>query len=598
MPAGAVWYNDATVKKTIAAIFLVLAGGLTTPASTLTVRQFRENPQYAHPVRIRGVVTSVAVDDLDDEWNWLVLNSDTDRLAAAIRETDCPLSELRTLVDADVSLDGLPCRGTDLRSLLGDYLAITNRSGIRVHTPAPADPFAAPLLGQGDPAHRQRIDGIVLGYGDQAIIILPSNGFTALPVHLQTPRPPLPAVGTPVTAVGFVTRGYKRFHLSDALIRVNAAPRETPPPPCAVGPKELFKEGTGITGVGTRYFHQVIRIQGDVRSVADDGAGHYTLLLGIGRHELRVDLSACPDLPLPALGTRLDVTGVCSPTFDHSPAAVFPRFTGLVVYPRGPGDLVVLRTPSWWTPGRLLAVIGILAAALLGILVWNLLLIRRSERRAGELVRERLARARADFRIGERTRLAVELHDSLSQSLSGASLQITASKCLRDSDPSAAAEHLDIAERILKSSRTELRRCLGDLRSDMLEDADFEHALRQAIAPVAASADCRVSFPVARTALPDTTAHAILRIVRELTANAVVHGRAARVDITGSLRDDVLAFSVTDDGAGFDVARRAGPEQGHFGLDGIAERVRHLNGVFEITSTPGRGTKAAITLHV
>ena len=51
-----------------------------------------------------------------------------------------------------------------------------------------------------------------------------------------------------------------------------------------------------------------------------------------------------------------------------------------------------------------------------------------------------------------------------------------------------------------------------------------------------------------------------------------------------------------DDGRGFDPARRAGPSEGHFGLEGVRERVRRLGGAFRIESAPGAGAAASVEL--
>jgi len=54
-------------------------------------------------------------------------------------------------------------------------------------------------------------------------------------------------------------------------------------------------------------------------------------------------------------------------------------------------------------------------------------------------------------------------------------------------------------------------------------------------------------------------------------------------------------FSVSDNGGGFDPSTRPGLAEGHFGLDGIHERVEHLNGAIVIDSAPGRGTCVTIS---
>ena len=56
-------------------------------------------------------------------------------------------------------------------------------------------------------------------------------------------------------------------------------------------------------------------------------------------------------------------------------------------------------------------------------------------------------------------------------------------------------------------------------------------------------------------------------------------------------------MSVSDDGCGFDVDSCPGPSQGHFGLQGIRDRIRRFNGTLTIESAPGRGTTATVTLH-
>ena len=95
---------------------------------------------------------------------------------------------------------------------------------------------------------------------------------------------------------------------------------------------------------------------------------------------------------------------------------------------RTPSDVSVLSRPPWWTTGRLLAVIGSLLVALTAILAWNVVLNRTAERRGHQLMREQIGRAKANLKAEERTRLAVELHDSLAQSLTGASMEIETAK--------------------------------------------------------------------------------------------------------------------------------------------------------------------------
>ena len=114
--------------------------------------------------------------------------------------------------------------------------------------------------------------------------------------------------------------------------------------------------------------------------------------------------------------------------------------------------------------------------------------------------------------------------------------------------------------------------------------------------PVVGGADVRIRFNVPRNRLSDVTAHALLQIIRELVANAVLHGRATKIRIAGEFSDDRLHFSVSDNGCGFDPDSCPGPSSGHFGLDGIRERIDKLGGELRIESSPENGAKATISL--
>ena len=149
---------------------------------------------------------------------------------------------------------------------------------------------------------------------------------------------------------------------------------------------------------------------------------------------------------------------------------------------------------------------------------------------------------------------------------------------------------------MLRSCRTELRRCIWDLRNDALDEKDFSAAIRQTLSPVIGNAALFVRFNVSRAHLNDITAHAILSILRELAYNAVHHGEAKNIRIAGERTATEIRFSLRDDGCGFDSRSCPGPAEGHFGLSGIRDRVGHLGGYFTIESTPGKGTRAFVSI--
>ena len=135
----------------------------------------------------------------------------------------------------------------------------------------------------------------------------------------------------------------------------------------------------------------------------------------------------------------------------------------------------------------------------------------------------------------------------------------------------------------------------------MLYDASTENVIVSsfgiiAIEPHSIGAKISVRFNVPRERLSDSLTHNILHIVRELVVNAIRHGKATEVKVAGECHGDTISFSVKDNGGGFDPDSVPGPNEGHFGLLGIRERLKALNGTLEIESASGVGSKFKITV--
>ena len=254
--------------------------------------------------------------------------------------------------------------------------------------------------------------------------------------------------------------------------------------------------------------------------------------------------------------------------------------------------------PSWWTFGKALTALTVLLALVIATVIWNTMLRRLVERRSRELAEETIARVSTELKVFERTRLAVELHDTIAQNLTGVSLEIDIARKLLRNASNEAIEHLTTASTTLKSCRAELRNCLWDLRNQALEDPDMTSAIRKTLAPVTNGTPVSIRFNVPRERLSDHTAHAILSIIRELTVNAIRHGAATSISVAGCIEGKFLLFSVRDNGTGFDPHCYPGVNEGHFGLSGIRERISSFEGDLDIISSPEGGTKVTAKLHV
>lgn len=531
---------------------------------------------------VTGVVSAVTRDELDPDWNWFVLRTGSGSVSVAVKAAEFPADGLARLVDAAVVAMGVAVPFSSWRRPLGSHLIVSGKAGL------------VPLAASDDrtAAHRQTVCGRILAATDGLLYLRLRDGRLARARPLSPRR--RPDAGSMATVIGFAEDDGFWINLTDALVRTGDGSANALDAVRALSSRQLF---TTVNGqVNTDFHGQVIRLTGVVQAAAD---GPRTFTFACGGPTVTVDLSGLGTTAIPERGSTLDITGLCIAEFEAvSTAASFPRFKGFTLVPRTADDLHILARPPWWTPFKFLCAILTLVALIVLILAWTRTLQVRSEKRGRELAREQLGHAKAELKVEERTRLAVELHDSISQMMTGVSLQIDAARGSLPARANPSRGYLDAARQILASCRHELRCCLWDLRSRTFEEKDLTEAIVRTLQPYAGEASISVRFNVPRDRLSESHAHAVLRIVRELTVNALRHGHAQQVKIAGERHGDVLRFSVKDDGCGFDPATAPGPASGHFGLVGIRERAAEFDGEAEIDSRPGHGTKAVVTLTI
>ena len=565
----------------------------TRPITAIEVNSFTTSNDFVH---IDGVLASAVRDSTNAEWNWLVLKTETGAIRAAATERDYPLRRLQTLLDADVRLRGIVHNDTSWMHITRKHVILYGNEGLVILNPPPA-PFSAPFLANAPSSHRQKVTGHVLGVGTRRVFIQRNNQEFAIAI-LQSDQL-LPTVGDKVCVSGFAESGHMGVRLLNAICRVEAEPRLTPDEAIPENLERMFTTSYGHPIIDTSRYGKVLRIRG---RVANSTEGIHTdghILIECGQRTITGDIRHILDTLPPelAFGCLIDLTGVCLFEFDAETGDdAFPLFKGFVLFPRTANDIVIVGRPPWWTPVRLLSVIFILTLTIVAILIWNRMLKVLSERRGRELAEEQITSARADLKVEERTRLAIELHDSISQTLTGVALQIDAATKTGKDNPSAAERFLATARTMLASCRQELRCCIWDLKSRTFDEKDMTEAVQKTLAPHVGDTELHVRFNVPRSILSESAAHDTLRIIRELAVNALRHGQARHLRVAGEYKDGYVRFSVQDDGKGFDPAALPGPADGHFGLQGIRERVKNRNGELHIESAVGTGTKVTVTL--
>ena len=200
----------------------------------------------------------------------------------------------------------------------------------------------------------------------------------------------------------------------------------------------------------------------------------------------------------------------------------------------------------------------------------------------------------------ERKRLATDLHDHLQQMLVVGKLKLGQGKREAEASPKAAKlmkETDDVLSEALKYTRT----LVTELSPPVLRDHGLPTGLKW-LGKYMEKHQIAVTVIVPEKdelALPEDQAVLLFQSVRELLINSSKYAGTGQATVSLEQRDGVLRIEVRDEGVGFDFAAAGTPSGGissKFGLFSIRERMRALDGSFEIHSVPGQGTTATLLL--
>ena len=200
----------------------------------------------------------------------------------------------------------------------------------------------------------------------------------------------------------------------------------------------------------------------------------------------------------------------------------------------------------------------------------------------------------------ERSRLAREIHDTLAQSFVAVSVRLELlSQMLRGAQGADACRtQLDETRMLVRESLAEARRSIWDLRSEGAAQslpARLGTVVQQAKGSVP---DAELVTSGTYRPLPRETEDELLRIAQEAVSNVVRHAQAAWLQVRLQYEMERVWMEIVDDGRGFDPLAAASRRDGHFGLTGVRERARILNGDVMLESEPGRGTRLRVTVPV
>jgi signal transduction histidine kinase/ligand-binding sensor domain-containing protein len=237
--------------------------------------------------------------------------------------------------------------------------------------------------------------------------------------------------------------------------------------------------------------------------------------------------------------------------------------------------------PPWWETWWLRTLVGLLL--MLTAWLFYRLRIRQVSRQLT---------IRMEERLGERTRIAQELHDTVLQGLASASLQLEVADRQIAGDATAKPLVRRVSQ-LLRHLSDESRQTVRGLRLRHSEEENLERALTQISKDLAAPHKVKYQVVVEGTprSLQALVRDEIYRIGGEALANAFSHARASTVETVLEYGRDHFRLLVRDDGKGIDPEVLKGGREGHFGLSGLRERASRIGALLKIRTGPGAGTE-------
>jgi signal transduction histidine kinase len=233
--------------------------------------------------------------------------------------------------------------------------------------------------------------------------------------------------------------------------------------------------------------------------------------------------------------------------------------------------------------------------AIIGMVVTDLTESRRTE----ELLRA-LAHRVVQVQEAERGRVALELHDTITQSLCAvlARCQVLADKLPARNKP-AKREAIRLHE-IIGKTVEEVERISCNLRPSVLDHLGLVAGLRDTSTEFAERTGVSVKLACVKltSRLPPDTELALYRILQETLKNVEKHARARHVTVHLTKPGDIVQLTINDDGMGFDPdhhpVRPKG--KGGFGLLSMRERASYVGGVLKVKSVRRAGTEIEIRI--
>jgi two-component system sensor histidine kinase DegS len=196
----------------------------------------------------------------------------------------------------------------------------------------------------------------------------------------------------------------------------------------------------------------------------------------------------------------------------------------------------------------------------------------------------------------ERERICLDIHDGLAQTLTVAfqALQVVVARGDLPDDLRASINRVGAC---VRKGLQEAREVVACLRPAALDDVGLVSTIQNELNDLSEAHGLKLRCDLDRLHFQKDVETALYRIVHEAITNVVKHARASSITVALHRLDNAVAWTVADNGAGFDVATVSGQRpQRSFGILSMTKRAELLDGTVTVDSSPGRGTTMTLTV--
>ncbi|MGM0922955.1 MAG: sensor histidine kinase [Bacillota bacterium] len=195
--------------------------------------------------------------------------------------------------------------------------------------------------------------------------------------------------------------------------------------------------------------------------------------------------------------------------------------------------------------------------------------------------------------------MARDLHDTLAQGVAGLIMQLEAIEAhIKNGNTVRSQEIIKISMQQARETLSNARKAIDDLRAKGIEDIDFYHACIEKVEKFSETNPIEVVYEIEPIKnLSGLKKEHSLYILSECLTNVSKHSKAKKMNVKIKMVNDFLLMKVEDNGIGFPT-NQVGKYIGKYGLLGLKERVRIIDGTIDIISSKSAGSTISVRIPI